>query len=86
MPKKIQISNFNTVESNKTLKFDSKNVKDFFSNLAKSLKIKLPNTRNKYTLESAFQYYSKCIAVKPFHLNDTSEKEVFKMMQNTLLA
>ena len=41
------ISNFNAVESNNALTFDKKAIakmfKDFFSNLAESLLIKLPN-------------------------------------------
>ena len=43
--------------------------------------MKIPNAPNKYNI-SAFQYYSKFIIEKPFHLNDTSEEEVFKIMQN----
>ena len=53
--------------------------KDFFSNLAESLLIKLPNAPNRYDIESVFQYYSKFIIEKPFHLSDTSE--VFNIMQ-----
>ena len=56
--------------------------KDFFSNSAKSLITKLPNAHNRYKIESFFQYYSKFIIEKPFHLNDTSEEEVLKIMQN----
>ena len=45
MPKKTLISNFNAVESNNALTFDKKTIakffKDFFSNLAESLLIKL---------------------------------------------
>ena len=57
-------------------------LKDFFSNLTKSLLIKLPNAPNEYTLESVFQYYSKFIIEKPFYMCDTSEEELFKIMQN----
>ena len=57
-------------------------LKDFFSNLTKSLLIKLPNAPNEYTLESVFQSYSKFIIEKPFYLCDTSEEELFKIMQN----
>ena len=56
--------------------------KDFFSNTAESLLIKLRNVPNKCNLKSVFQYYSKFIIQKPFHLSDTSKEEVFKIMQN----
>ena len=63
MPKKILFSNFNAVESNNGLIFDKKTIakifKDFFSNLAESLLIKLPNAPNKCNIETVFQYYSK---------------------------
>ena len=55
---------------------------DFFPNVTKSLLIKLPNAPNKHSIESVFQYYSKFIIKKPFHLSYTSEEEVFKIMQN----
>ena len=86
MPQKILISNFNAVESNNALTFDKKTIakifKDFFSNLAESLLIKLPNAPNKYNIESVFQYYSKFIIEKPFHLSTTSQEEVVKIIQN----
>ena len=90
MPKKTLFSNFNAVERNDALSFNEKVIakifKDFFSNLAESLLIKLPNAPNKYNIESVFQYYSKFIIEKPFHLSDTSEEEVFKMMQNIKIS
>ena len=53
MPKETLISNFNSVESINTLTFDKKTTakifKGFFSNLAESLLIKLPNSPNKLT-------------------------------------
>ena len=57
-------------------------MKEFFSNLAESLLIKLPNAPNKYNIESVSQYYSKFIIEKPFHLSITSEEEVFKIIHN----
>ena len=56
MPQKTLISSSNAVESNNTLPFDKKKTiaklfKDFFSNLAESLLIKLPNAPNKYDIE-----------------------------------
>ena len=60
----------------------AKTFKDFFSTLAESLLIKLPNAPNEYDIESGFQYYSKFTIEKPFHLSITSQEEVFKMIQN----
>ena len=58
MPKKTLISNFNAVKSNNALTVDKKTIekpsKEFFSNLAKSLLIKLSHAPNKYNLESVF--------------------------------
>ena len=82
MPKKTLISNFNAVEINHALRFDKKTFKDFFSNLAESLSIKLPNAPNKYNIESVFPYYSEFIIEISFHLSDASEEEAFKIMQN----
>lgn len=44
--------------------------------------MKFPNAPNKYNLGSVFQYYSKLIIGKLFHLSDTSEGEILKIMQN----
>ena len=59
-----------------------KDLQDFFSDLAESLLIKLPDALKKYNMESVFQYYSKFIIEKPFHMSTTSEEEVFKIIQN----
>ena len=81
MPQKTLISNFNAAENNNALTFDKKTLakifKDFFSNLAESLLIKLLNAPNKYNIESVFQYYLKFIIKKPFQLCITSQEEVF---------
>ena len=86
MPKKTLISNFDGVESNSALTFDKTGIgkifKDFFSNLATSLLIKLLHAPYKYNVESVFQQYLKFVTEKPFHLSDASEEEVFKIMQN----
>ena len=54
MPKKTIISNFNAVEINNALSFDKKTIaklfKDFFSNLTKSLLIKLSIAPDKYNV------------------------------------
>ena len=61
MRKKTVVSNFNTIDDNKSLTYDlktmSKVFKDFFSNVAKSFLVKLPDPSNKYNLESIFLYY-----------------------------
>ena len=69
MSQKTLISNFNAVESYNALTFYKKKtiakiLKDFFSNLAESFLIKLPNASNKYNIESVSQYYSKFIIEK----------------------
>ena len=55
MLKKTLISNFHAVESNNKLTVDKKSIseihKEFFSNLAESLLIKLPNAPSKYNLK-----------------------------------
>ena len=56
IPKKTP--NFKAVESNNALTVNKKTIanifKDFFSNLAESVWIKLPNAPHKYNLESVF--------------------------------
>ena len=51
MPKKLVISDFNAIEENHTLTYDTRSIfkifKNFFSDLAKSLLIKLPNPPDK---------------------------------------
>ena len=83
IPKKTP--NFKAVESNNALTVNKKTIanifKEFFSNLAESLLIKLPNAPHKYNLGPVFQYYAKFIIEKPFNFSTTSE-EVFKIMQN----
>ena len=90
MPQKTLISNINAVENNNALTFDKKTIakifKDFFSNLAESLLIKLPNGPNKYDIESVFQCYSKFISEKHFHQSITSQEEVLKIIQNIDIA
>ena len=61
MRKKTVVSNFNTIDDNKSLTYDlktmSKVFKDFFSYVAKSFLVKLRDPSNKYNLESIFLYY-----------------------------
>ena len=60
----------------------SKVFKDFFSDLAKSFLDKLPDPSNKYNLESVFLYYLNFALPELFHIKSTSEKKVFKIMEN----
>ena len=54
MPNKTLISNFEAMEDNDTLTYDTWSIftvfKNLFSNLAESLLIKLPNPSDKYNL------------------------------------
>ena len=85
-PKKTVVSNFNAIESNKSLTYDiktmSKVFKDFFSNLVVFFPAKLPDPSNKYNLESVFLYYSNFDIPEVFHIKSTSEEKVFKIMEN----
>ena len=55
-PNKNLISNFNAMEDNNTLIYDTRSIstvfKNFFSSLAECLFIKLPNPADKYNLKS----------------------------------
>ena len=61
MPNKTVIFNFNAVEENDILTYDTRSIskifKNFFSNLAMSLLIKLPNPPDKYNLQPVIRYY-----------------------------
>ena len=67
------VSNFNAIDSNKSLTYDIKIIsnfsKNFFSNLAESCLGKLRDLSNRRNLKSAFLYYSnfavpECFALK----------------------
>ena len=83
---KAVISNFNAIEENDTLTYDthsiSKSLKNLFSNLVKSLLIKLPNPPDKYNLQSVIRYYSSFTISDDFCLSNTSEEKVLKIMTN----
>ena len=86
MSNKTVISNFTVIEENNTLTCDtrsiSKTFKNFFSNLAKSLLIKLPNPPDKCNLQSVIRYYSSFTISDDFCLSNTSEEKVLKIMIN----
>ena len=77
MPNKTIISNFNAIEENDTLTYDTRSIpkifKNLFSNLAKSLLIKLPNPPDKYNSQSMIKYYSSFTVSDDFCLSNTSE-------------
>ena len=56
--------------------------KNFFSNLAKSLLIKLPNPPDKYNLQSVIRYYFSFTISDDFCLTNTSEEKILKIMTN----
>ena len=86
MPNKTVISNFNAIEENDYLIYDTRSIskifKNFFRNLAKSLLIKLPNPRDKYKLESAIICYSGFTISDDFCLRNTCSEKVLKIMTN----
>ena len=60
----------------------SKIFKNFFSNLAEYLLIKLRKPPDKYNLKSIIQYYSIFAITTDFCLVGTTEKQVLKIMQD----
>ena len=60
----------------------SKGFEYFFSNLGKSLLVKIADPSNKYNLESVFLYYSNFAIREVFHIKSTSEEKDFKIMEN----
>ena len=77
MPNKTLILNFNAMEDNDTLTYDTRSIskifKNLFSSLAKSFLIKLPNPPDKYNLEFVTNYYSSFTIGDDFPLNKASE-------------
>ena len=86
MPNKTVISNFNAIEENDTLTYNTRSIskifKNFFPNLAKSLLIKLPDPPDKCNLQSVIRYYSRFTISDNFCLSNTSEEKVLKIMTN----
>ena len=78
MSNKMVISNFNAIDENYSLTYNTRSIsKTFkaFSNLAKSLLIKLSNHPDKYKLQSIFRYYSTFTISDDFYLRNTSEEK-----------
>ena len=67
------ISNFNAMEDNYTLIYDTRSIstvfKNFFSSLAECVLIKLPNPPDKYKLKSLINYHSSFTTTDDFCLN-----------------
>ena len=82
MPKKAVVSNFNAIDNNKSLTYDIKVFKDFFSNLAESFPAKLTDPLIKYNLKSVFLYYSNFAIPEVFDIKSTSEKKYLKIIEN----
>ena len=86
IPNKTVISNFNAIEQDNTLIYDTRSIskifKNYFSNLAESLLIKLPKPPDKYNLKSVIQCYSNFAITAEFFLVSTTEKQVLKIMQD----
>ena len=86
MPKRTVISNFNAIEENDTLTYDTRSIskifKNFFSNLAKSLLINLPNPPEKCNIQSVIIYYSSFTNSDDFCLRNNFEEKVLKIMTN----
>ena len=53
----------------------------FYSNLAESLLKKLPNSPNKFDINSVHQYYKNIELKDNFNLNLTTEKKVLEILQ-----
>ena len=86
MPNKTVISNFNAIKENDTLTFDTVSIfkifQNLFSNLAKSLLIKLPDPSDKYNLQPVIRYYSSFTISDDFCLSNTSQEKVLKIMSS----
>ena len=76
--KKNSVFQTNAIEDNKCLKYNLKSVAQtfakFYSNLAESLLKNLPNSPNKFNINSVCQYYKNMELEDNFNLNLTMEK------------
>ena len=86
MRNKMVISNLNAIKENDTLTYDahsiSKIFKNIFSNLAKSLLIKLSNPPDKYNLQLLIRYYYSFTISNDFCFSNTCEEKFLKIMTN----
>ena len=83
---KTLISNFNAMKESDSLTYDPRSIstvfKNFFWSLAESPPIKLPNSPDKYNLESVINYYSSFTIADNFCLNiKPSENKALKVIK-----
>lgn len=69
-----------------TWKQQSNVFKSPFSNLTEYFQLKPLDVSNKYNLESIFIYYSNLAVLEVFHIKNSSEGKVFKMMENIKIS
>ena len=85
LSKKVLVVQTNAIEDNKRLKYDLKSVAQtfakFYSNLAESLLKNLPNSPNKFDINSVHHYYKNIELKDNFNLNLTTEKKVLEVLQ-----
>ena len=76
--KKNSVFQTDAIEDNKCLKYNLKSVAQtfakFYFNLAESLLNNLPNSPNKFNINSVYQYYKNIELKDHFNLNLTMEK------------
>ena len=84
-PKKFQLFKINIIEDNKRLKYDLKSVTQtftkFYSNLAECLLENLPNSPNKFDMNSAHLDKKKVQLKDRFNLNLTTKNKVLEILQ-----
>ena len=85
LPKNFLVVQTNAIEDNKRLKYDLKSVTQtfakFYSNLAESLLKNLPNSPNKFDINSVHQYYKNIELKDTFTLLSlTTGKKVLEVL------
>ena len=85
LSKTFSVVQANAIEDNKHLKYELKSVAQtfakFYSNLAESLLKNLPNSPNKFDINSVHHYYKNIELKDNFNLNLTTEKKVLEVLQ-----
>ena len=85
LSKKISLFEANVIEDNKRLKYNLKPVAKtfakFYFNLDESLLKNLPNSSNKFDIDSVHQYYKNIELKDNFNPNLTTERKVLEGLQ-----